>query len=306
MSYMLRLACVCGAAFFLVNFAVGLVTLVGSRAAIRFGERIRPATGAWVVLSLRLLPVALALLAVIGFCVPSYFRFEQDSSESVGGLCLALGIAGLLLVAGSVRRVVSTLLQSNRIAGSHQSGQRPIFALVGFLRPRVIVSKGVREALSQPQLEAALLHESAHQRSHDNLKRLAMIAAPGLVPFRATYRSLESGWVRLSEWAADDFAIAAKPMLAIALAEALVRVARVANVSGEFPALSAFVGSQDDLGERVERLLAERRHETVGRAWLTSSLGGALATVGVAAAVLVMTHYDLLYGVHCAMERLVH
>lgn len=306
MSYLLRLVCVCGAAFFLVNFAAGVLALAASPAAVRFGERMRPAAGAWVVLGLRLLPVTLALGVVAGFCVPSYLRFEQDASESIGWVCLALGIAGLLLVAGSVRCVVSTQLKSNRIAAAHESGKRPIFALVGFLRPRVIVSNRVREALSQPQMEAALLHESAHQRSHDNLKRLAMIAAPGLLPFRSSFGALESGWVRLSEWAADDFAITAQPMLAIALAEALVRVARVANISDEFPALSAFVGCQGDLGERVERLLTERRQEASGRRWLTGALGVAIAAVSVATGVMATTHCDLLYGVHCAMEHLVH
>ena len=91
---------------------------------------------------------------------------------------------------------------------------------------------------------------------------------------------------------------------------AIVTPASGANVWGEFPAQSSFAGSEVDLGERVERLLAEQRHQGAGRTGLTgrltSRLGAACAAMLVAAAMVATTRADVLYGVHRVMERLVH
>ncbi len=308
MSYTLRLACVCLASFFLVHVAASLLILSLSSVAMRLAERMRASSGALLLFSLRLLPLTLSTLTVLLFCIPSYLRFEQDASESIGYPCLAFAATGAALVAATAMRLVWALFASHRIAqdeASPRTGVRPPFALVGFLHPRLIVSHRARQALSQSQMEAALLHEEAHRQSYDNLKRLAMVAAPGVLPLHPTFRALEQQWARMAEWAADDAAVASEPMRAIALAEALVRVARLSTRNEHLSLVSSLVACKDDLGERVQRLLG-----STAQATLTAE-HTRLRTLGLAAAAgvltLLATHQrEVLYLVHSAMEFLVH
>jgi Zn-dependent protease with chaperone function len=303
MSYLLRLLSVCLASFFLLHLAVSLLVLAVAPLADRLAERMRPAAGARLLFLLRLLPLTLSLAVVLGFCVPSYLRFEQDASESIGLLCLLLAAAGLALLAAAALRLSSTVTLARSIPSDDTlAAPHPLFALVGFLRPRLVVAARVRQALTPNQLEAALLHEEAHRQSHDNLKRLAMAAAPGILPLHATFRTLEQRWSRLAEWAADDAAVAAQPLRALALAEALVRVARL-SATHTLPGISALVDSRDDLGERIERLL-----QTPAPVVRSTPRPRALA-LSVAALALVLfliPHQGLLYAVHSATEQLVH
>ena len=80
----------------------------------------------------------------------------------------------------------------------------PLLALGGIVRPRLVISRGVVGALSAEQLAAALRHERAHWASHDNLKRLCILLTPGILPFAGSSQTLERGWRKFTEWAADD------------------------------------------------------------------------------------------------------
>ncbi|QHN04337.1 M56 family metallopeptidase [Granulicella sp. WH15] len=308
MSYTLRLACACLASFFLVHVAASLLILALSSVATRLAVRMRASSGALLLFGLRLLPLTLSTLTVLLFCIPSYLRFEQDASESIGYPCLAFAAAGAALIAAAAMRFVWALFASHRIAQDEASpriGIRSPFTLVGFLHPRLIVSHRARQALSQSQMEAALLHEEAHRQSYDNLKRLAMVSAPGVLPLHPTFRSLEQQWARMAEWAADDAAVASEPMRAIALAEALVRVARLSTRSEQIPVVSSLVACKDDLGERVQRLLGPTAQATptTGHSRLRTA---AVATAAAIITLLATHQREVLSLVHSAMEFLVH
>jgi hypothetical protein len=302
MSYLVRLACVCLASFCLLHTALGLLVASLAPLAVRLADRIRPATGASLLFLLRLLPLTASVLAVFAFCIPSYVRFERDASEAVGLPCLLLALLGLATIASGAIRLSTSLCLS--VANRDRDARLSVFALVGFLRPRVVVSPTVRKLLSPSQMEVALLHEAAHCGAHDNLKRLAIVASPGLIPFHHSFRSLETQWARLAELAADDAATAAQPLRAIALAEALVRVARLSCRPASFPVSSALVASRDDLAERVERLLAPRPAD--GFSPSKTGRAAAFSTAATGLALLAVLPRDLLYSVHCAMEHLVH
>jgi hypothetical protein len=301
MSYFIRLADVCLAAFFLINLALELVVLCVSPYAIRLAERMRPSAGARMLLVVRLLPMLLTSVAVAAWCVPSYLRYEQDASESIALTCTLLALCGLVTLGASVARVAWGLSASAQIL--KRIDEPAIFALVGFLRPRVIVSKRIREALSSTQMEAALLHEAAHSNSLDNLKRLAMLAVPRPL---GRLRRLESEWNRLAEFAADDAAIAGEPRRAIALAEALVCVARLSGRLESSAVISSLVARQDELGERVGRLLALRATSAASlpRNPAVTAVGGAVFAASLL--LLAMHQSELLFLVHSAMERLAH
>jgi hypothetical protein len=303
MSYFIRLADVCLAAYFLITVAMELAAVGMASAAVRRADRMRPAAGARLLLGLRLAPLALSAIAVAAFCVPSYVRFEQDASESVGLICSALAVCGLMMLGASALRVIWSVAVSARLLQVKTGGAA--FALVGFLRPRVIVSQGIREALSGAQMEVAMLHEAAHLHAQDNLKRLAMFAAPRALPQRL-WRSLEAHWSRLTEWAADDAAIAGEPRRALALAEALVCVARLAGQRKEYSFVSSLVTGSDDLEQRVGRMLAQPMPALAMSARSNARLAAAMLGLGASLVVVIAQKTYLLYLVHCAMERLVH
>jgi hypothetical protein len=131
----------------------------------------------------------------------------------------------------------------------------PLLALAGIYRPRLIISDNVFRQLSAGQLAVALQHEDAHRGSRDNLKRLLLLLAPDAIPFFAGFSLLDQAWTKFSEWAADDEAVAGDSRRALALAEALLRIARM----GAGPRLTflhtSLLAADVDLSARVERLL---------------------------------------------------
>jgi hypothetical protein len=305
MSYFIRLANVCFASFFVINLALELLVLCVSPYVIRLAERMRPAAGARLLLAMRLLPMLLTSVAIAAWCVPSYLRYEQDASESIALTCTLLALCGVVILGASAARLAWGLSASARMLkrADEPAMEHMMFALVGFLRPRVIVSRRIHEALSSPQMEAALLHEAAHSNALDNLKRLAMLAAPR--PLGRLHR-VESEWSRLAEFAADDAAIAGEPRRAIALAEALVCVARLSGRLEGSAVISSLVARKDELGERVGRLLALKPADA--RSLSRSRAVSAAAVAGFAGSVLLLAMHqgELLFLAHSAMERLAH
>jgi Zn-dependent protease with chaperone function len=216
-----RLALLALAAFFLVQFAMGaLVTMLAPR-VIRTSARLSSDRAAGRLCMLRLAPAGVAMFVVVVFCIPSYLLLEPDSGEKVGWRCLVF--AGLALVGWVIsasraarawwdsRRYLRSSLANGRETVLHDAHAPvcltvypgPAVALAGIIHPRVIVTRAAAAVLSMEQLDVALRHERAHAESRDNLKRLAMLLAPNLLP-RRTFAALEQAWARAAEWAADD------------------------------------------------------------------------------------------------------
>ena len=274
-SYLLRLAGLCFASFFLVNAFCGLIALACIPLAIRTAERMEPRAAGRLLLAVRLGPALFGLFVVFALCIPSYLWFEpQATHEDMGLLCAGAGLLGLLAWVLSFTRVVRAVAGSSRYAGRCRcvgrattiggTGARmpalaiehpsALLALCGVFRPTLLVSRAVLETLSPDQMDAALCHERAHWAAHDNLARLLLLLAPDVLFLRGPFRALEGRWARFAEWAADDEAAAGDPFRALALASALVCVAKV----GRPPVLaltSSFTSGGLDLEARVERLL---------------------------------------------------
>lgn len=272
--YLLRLACLSLASFFLVNAFAGLTVCLASSAAMRIAKKMRPRSAARFLYFLRVLPVILGMTAVLGLCVPSYLWLEpQSASESIGFACVMLTLLGVAAWSRSLARAARAIGASARLSrewrqtGSETSltGQEspavvvernaPLLALGGVFRPQLVVSSGVLRVLSNEQLELALEHEKAHRDSRDNLKRLFLLLTPEFLPFVKGFTPLEQGCAKFSEWAADDEAVRGDPRRALSLAAALLRVARL----GAGPRLSFLQSSllpwDQDLSARVDRLL---------------------------------------------------
>ena len=203
----------------------------------------------------------------MSLCVPSYLRFEprQATGEEVGALCICAAIFGVLVCVFSVARAVRALVRSSlylrRCGGlkSHVAGEQVWvvsgeigLALAGIIRPRLLISGAAMQKLSTGQLALALRHEHAHQTSRDNLKRLMILLAPPVFP---AVRALDQIWAKYAEWAADDRATGGDADIAVALAAALVSVARLQSNAGMPPLMAALVDPNEDLSARVDRLI---------------------------------------------------
>ncbi|MSQ02781.1 MAG: hypothetical protein EXR71_12970, partial [Myxococcales bacterium] len=103
-------------------------------------------------------------------------------------------------------------------------GEAPLCLATGVLRPRVLLSAGLRVHLGNLAVEAALAHEHAHLRRRDPAAlALLQIAAAFGVPGSALVAAFRAA----AEEAAD--AEAAAEVGGVAVADALVRMARFMN-----------------------------------------------------------------------------
>jgi hypothetical protein len=276
LPYLPRLFCLGLASFFLIHLVTALAIALLAPRAIRAVQGFAPLRASRLLLTLRLLPFGLAVFAVLGICVPSYLWFEPELiQESVGFPCLFMALLGLALwgiaVTRGVRAAVWSFLFTRRcwrsghevqLAGKNPpamviEGSTPLLALAGIVRPRLVISEGVVNALSEEELSVAFLHERAHQISRDNLKRLCIFLTPGIAPLLNGFRELERSWISFAEYAADEAAAAGDARRSLALASALIRVARLGTMSPLSPIAISFLEDASDLSARVDRLLAQ-------------------------------------------------
>ena len=320
--YLLRLLCLCLAVFFVLHCAVGLIVALSGPAAVRAARRMRPRLAGRFLLALRLLPAALALFVVAGLCVPSYLWLEPETNaEEVGPGCLAAAILAAALWTISGARGVRAAARSARHARgcerlgrlSHLPGSRlpvwildapaPLLSLVGVFRSRVVISSPVLSALSAGQLAAALRHEEAHEVSRDNLKRLLLLLAPGLLPGFHGFAAIERGWARFTEWAADDDAVAGDTRLSLSLAAALVRLARMGGTASPSPLSTSFLGDSREISARVDRLLSPAPFAPEQSRNSGLMAAGLALAAGCAASML---HPATLESAHRIIEQLIH
>jgi len=265
-----------------------------------------------VWLAAPLLPSAGAALFVAAVFIPAYVLFEpRDTGEGFDATitaCAAIAVA-LTIVGGSrglagwlrVRRHTREWMAhaAPALVGGREvlvaDTATPFLALVGVVRPRLLVTRGLVDALTPEELEASMAHEVGHSRAWDNLKRLAMCASPDLLPPSAA-RRLERRWAAAAEHAADGHARGAG--MRCALASALVKVARLTPVAPPtLDPISTLIGG-GEIAVRVRRLLDDRRPPRASRArvWMYA---------GVAASAGASAYLPLLHAVHGATEILV-
>jgi uncharacterized protein (TIGR03435 family) len=154
------------------------------------------------------------------------------------------------------------------------SGWAEAPAVVGWLRPVVLLPVGMLTGLPPDQIEALLLHELAHVRRHDYLVNILQSVIEGLLFYHPAVWWV-SGHIRTErEACCDDLAVSASGDVLTyvrALTElALLRPLRLA------PAVAASGGS---LANRVARLLGTSRPTTGPRPPLVGVIAGALLLV---------------------------
>jgi Zn-dependent protease with chaperone function len=295
--------------FTAINLALSSVAWVAAPTLLRTRR-----LGAGMLLGVRLFPAIAAAGFVLGFFLPAHWRFEPAQADERFGLVLGcLAAVGAALIARSTWRAARACWRDRRLAeltrqaaalgmGAFEVGGLPGVSLAGLLRPRILVGSDALAALTPAELEVAISHERAHERSRDNLKRFSMFCAPDFFGMTAAARGIEERWQAESECQADARAVRGEHLRAVVLASALVKVARLMRRREPFmpsPLWSAFhVASL--LETRVRRLVSGPMSEPAA----SEGTGGLLALTILAAAAAV-AFSDLSFSLHAVTEAMV-
>ena len=321
--------CLALAIFLAVNVAaatlVSLVWRLTHRVAERWSARLR----AQILFTLRLAPSLVGLIAVGLFFLPAYLDYEpRGTSESVSpklALFASLSILGLSLASWRAARAlwITRRLRREWLHASKEislSGVRvrafqiphafPIVAVVGILRPRLFVAEQVLVTLTPEELAATVAHEYGHLQARDNLKRGLLRACRDalLIPVGD---SVEKSWSAAAESAADEYAAETNPDVALNLASALVKIARMVpvGVRAQMP-LAAFLVGEETRGikARVRHLLdiaSRGREPNKARIEITTVLPLATIIAAVIVSAIFASHSQVLLTVHLFVERVV-
>jgi Zn-dependent protease with chaperone function len=297
-----------------VNLVATLAIALGFRPLMAFAG-VKP-PGFW--LGARLFPAAASIAFVAIVFLPSYWKYEpRELAEGFDLTLGALAVAALAMVVAAAVRGVSAARRATHRTQAWLRMARPVtlrdtsvpafaidtdapaMALAGVACPRLLITRGVLDALTAEELSASVAHEIGHHRSWDNLKRLAMCAAPDMLTATAAARAIERQWASASEHAADRQACDT-PRARCALASALVKVARLTPASTPITEPVSTLIDGGEIASRVRHLLDEDMPAAAPRRsprrWIAVALPAAALVVGYAPA---------LRAVHAVTEALV-
>jgi beta-lactamase regulating signal transducer with metallopeptidase domain len=283
--------------------------------------RLRASSAPVALLLLKLVPGVVALFFTVVVFLPGHFQFEPaNAEESAGYTLVAFGVLGAVILLLAVRRAVRDAAITRRVERDwcvRAQGPRrfadgrlpvydlpdtsPVISLAGLLRPRVFVARPVIDAFTSDEMDVSLAHEVAHHDARDNLKRVLVACSPDLLGIWPSGRALERRWRAAVEFAADDCAVGGEESRAVALASALIKVARLSPASSLAGSSSAFYDGTL-LAARIDRLLMPSSDHSAGHrpahAWRLL-LGSATLLAALLAAEAAW------FGVHLATEGLV-
>jgi beta-lactamase regulating signal transducer with metallopeptidase domain len=304
-----------------VNLLLSGVAAAAGSLIERGTIRLRASLAPSILLGLKLLPGVAALFFTLVVFLPAQWRFEPEGAdESVGYTLGVLGVIGTVALVGAARRAARGARLTRNLERSWEgraSGPKrfladslpvyclpdasPIISLAGVRHPRVFVARPVMDTFSPDELEVSLAHELAHHAARDNVKRVLVACSPDFLALCPSGRQLEQRWRAAVEFAADARAVGGSEERAVALASALLKVARLAPAAGALLPGSGFYDGTL-LWARIDRLLAPAESPLSPRpiklAWSVSICG---MTVLAAAA----ASEAVWLGVHLATEGLV-
>jgi Zn-dependent protease with chaperone function len=267
MSYAATLLLVLLATYALSNVALSIAV-----AGFWSGWLEPKALSSRALLTLRLLPGVGALLPSLCVVLPAFLIGEPTRAAEPAGLLLWLLAAAALVAigAGCVRGwrawgATAELLRDHRrtrrrclIAGRTVDivgGREAMVAVVGVWTPRIVAASSVLAACSREELREIIGHEAAHIRAHDNLKLLLLIASPDVLTWLPAGAALIKRWRAAVEFEADAASTGPDRRKRVALASALIKVARLSAAQQQRAQLSMPI-AMDDVDCRVRRLLA--------------------------------------------------
>ena len=316
-----------------INATATLVTVGAGRAGKRLLVRCSARTRAEILFVMRIGPPVIAIVAIVAFMIPSYLRYEPHSSgevvswklgalamlSAVGvGLAISRGLRSWLATRSLLKEWLasSTTVHLDEIAVPTFVLRHtfPIIAVVGAIRPRLFIADQVFASLSHEELAAAIAHEYGHLAAHDNFKRSVMRISRAALLLIPCGRSLDRAWSEASESAADEHAAQRSSLVALNLASALVRIAKMIPKGQQqiMPAsVSAFLAGNEDTPRvrvRVRRLVelaATDPRQLVSSAPLVRFMPWVVLTVLVVTSIMIESRPQVLAAVHQFVEEVV-
>ncbi len=262
--------------------------------------KLQPRYGSALLLAYWILPFAAALLSTAFLFLPTAENLLVDAHCHVdcashaplidsAGLALFGVAVGALVVLVLLLRYVTTLRKSRQLhaqfdylgkrrgAWFEMDSECPLVFTLGWWRPRIYLSSGLRRACSADDLAIILLHERAHQQRRDNLRLLVARLCCAILPGPLARRVLSDLQVVTEE--ACDFR-AAERFGALAVAETLLKVKRLLMVQPANLPQDAMAFAERDVETRIKALLRASSRVSL-HTWQLGLLllGGALALV---------------------------
>jgi bla regulator protein blaR1 len=273
--------------------AYGLFNLLLSGAVVlawRTGLS-RHLTDSDAVLGVRLLPAMGSAAFVLTVVLPAFLLYEpRHAHDQPGPLLVISALFALLVLGDGVRRglrawrATRVLVRSSRPHLTHRTGgaevavinvKEPLVGVVGGLKQRIVAARCVATACDDEEFRQVLAHEAAHMDARDNLKLLMLLTMPDALAWSSTGSALTEHWRAATELEADERASGADPRKRVALASALIKVARLSIASGRSRRASRASTPVSGLEHRVRRLLApstDMRRSFPARRLLTCAL----------------------------------
>ena len=282
---------------------------------VRRRSRLNAANRAFAaIVAVAMVPVLLLALsgcAVLGFVAYRVATEGVSAMTSDGGLWPALTLV-VVVVTGlglGLRALLRQLAATRRLAAAVESAAVPVPARLqalaercaldgrvllvdaeerfsfafGFAAPRVVISAGLLDALSDDEAMAVLEHERYHLRAHDPLKVVAVRTLAVAFFYLPILRPLRSRYIASREIAADRRAVARSGPAAVA--GALYRAVvgpRWVDLGG-----AAALGGDELLEERIRHL--ETGEEPAAAPLPHTAVAATVGVIVLLAAALVYT-----------------
>jgi hypothetical protein len=269
-----------------------------------------PSSRAAVLFRLRLLPAAVAAAAAFGVSLPVFLAFEPgNTDERIAFSLAAAGLFGASMILRGAWRAIAAWRATRAVSGAWQRrGRRldsidvpipayaveddfPTVAVVGCVRPVLFVAERVLRECTGDEVRAMVSHECAHLVARDNVKRFFIRACPDALRRGS---ALERAWSCAAEEAADAAAVAANPAFALDLAQALIRVARLAPIAPPELASAFYLGGS--IESRVRRLVEPPNDPHIG-AWFGRAFWAGAAASSIALVFAAPVVYRLIEAV---------
>lgn len=290
-------------------------------------------TRAEILFVMRIGPPVIAIVSIAAFMIPGYLLYEPYATNEyvswkLGSLATLSAIGVGLAIWRGVRswRATRSLLKSWLSSSTSielpginvptfvMKHSFPIIAVVGAIRPRLFIASHVLESISAEELTAAIAHECGHLAARDNFKRSVMRVSRAALLLIPCGRSLDRAWSEASESAADEHAAQQSSTVALNLASALVRIARmIPHGHREVipPAVSAFLAGEDAPGvkvrvKRLVELAAGDPRLLVSNASIVRFVPWFVLTLVVIVSVMIESRPQVLAAVHNVVEHVVH
>ena len=293
-------------------------------------------TAAEILFVMRIGPPVSAIVSIGVFMIPSYLIYEPPATEEVVswklgllatlsaigvGLAISRGLRSWLATRSLVKNWLATStpvkFEGTNIPTYVFRHSFPMVAVVGAFRPRLFIADHVFESLTADELAATIAHEYGHLAAYDNFKRAVMRVSRAALLLIPCGRSLDRMWSEASESAADEHAAQQSSLVALNLASALVRIARMIP-KGHQPAIPAavsalvspFIGGDDSPGVKVRvrrlvELASSDPRQLVSNASTVRFVPWIVLALIVVIGVTIESRPQVLASVHVFVEHVV-